>query len=83
MGYANLADGTLDTTATNGGQMSGINQRITYANNNSGLILEKDLPSGYAYCVVVELQTDVASLGGRIAEGSSIEISLSIGERVG
>lgn len=83
LGYVNLTDGTLNTSATNGGQMSGINQRITYTNNNSGLILEKDLPSGFAYLVGVEIQTDIASLGGRITEGSSIEVSLSIGERVG
>lgn len=82
LGYANLSDGTIDTSASSGGQMTGINQRITYTNNNSGLILEKDLPSGYAYLVAVEIQVDIASLGGRVTE-SSIAISLSIGERIG
>ncbi|HET8686792.1 MAG TPA: hypothetical protein VFM18_09015, partial [Methanosarcina sp.] len=83
LGYVNISDGSLDTSASGGGQMAGINQRITYTNNNSGLILEKDLPSGYAYLVAVEIQVDVASLGGRIAENASVEISLSIGERIG
>lgn len=83
LGYVNLADGSLDTSASSGGQMTGINQRITYTNNNSGLILEKDLPSQYAYLVAVEIQVDVASLGGRVAENAQIEVSLSIGERVG
>lgn len=83
LGYVKLTDGSLDTSASGGGEMTGINQRITYTNNNSGLILEKDLPSGYAYLVAVEIQVDVASLGGRVAENAQIEVSLSIGERVG
>lgn len=83
LGYVNLSDGSIDTSGSSGGQMTGINQRITYTNNNSGLILEKDLPSGYGYLVAVEIQADVSSLGGRVAKNAQIEISLSIGERVG
>ena len=83
LGYVKLTDGSLDTSASGGGEMTGINQRITYTNNNSGLILEKDLLSGYAYLIAVEIQVDVASLGGRVAENAQIEVSLSIGERVG
>ncbi len=83
LGYVKLTDGTLDTSALTGGQMAGVGERITYTNNNSGLILEKDLEPGWGYLVVIEIQADVASLGGRIAENALIEISLSIGERIG
>lgn len=82
-GFINTSNGAIDTTLLNGGTMGYIGTRYQYTSNVNGLILEKDLPTNWAYSVSVELKTDVASLNGRIGNLAEISIDIKFSEAIG
>lgn len=77
-GYVNIATGIRDITG-----MGYVDEEFTYYNNDAGLFLEKDLPSGYAYSVGVVVATTPAELNGRVGSGTRLDIEVTIGDRAG
>ena len=79
IGYINVTTGVLDTTGPGGaGTMDGVNDDpITFTGENTGLSLPKDLDPGWAYGLVVRMNTDTASLNGLIPQDTVLSFTPS------
>jgi hypothetical protein len=72
LGYARISDGGLDTAA-----IADIGSDYPLV-NPSPLVLQKDLPSGYAFAVSVYPRFSAAQANGRVLSGQQLSVQMSV-----
>lgn len=80
-GYVNILTGNLDRTGEGGtGLYEGIDQDFEYQKVAGEIVLEKDLPPGWAFYFLVTPQFSDTQLGNLILQGEVLTVYASFGD---